>query len=69
MRNAKFLDNPQPEDKQISELMYDGDGTPYRIVAGKKVIQSKDKDLNTTANRMRVSGMRPFEYLNKICGY
>lgn len=37
MRNSEYLDNVQPEDLLISELMTDENGKPYRIVNGIKV--------------------------------
>jgi len=48
---------------KISELKYDNDGTPYRIVAGQRDIQSQDENLNKIANEIRIAGMTPSEYL------
>lgn len=67
-RNSEFLDNPRPEDEKIGELFYE-EGTPFRMVNGKKVQQIEGKeDLNRTINRIRVSGMTPSEYLKSIYG-
>ncbi|EGK00494.1 hypothetical protein [Dysgonomonas gadei] len=61
MRNSEYLDNKQPEDDLISELMIDDDGRPYRIVDGKKIFQIEentqhDIDLNLILNRYRITG-------------
>ena len=61
MRNSEYLDNEQPEDKYISDMMFDEEDNPYRIVNGVKVIQLEEKiqhdiDLNLTTNRHRITG-------------
>lgn len=61
MRNSEYLDNECPEDKYISELMFDEEERPYRIVNGAKIIQLEEKtqqdiDLNLIINRYRITG-------------
>ncbi len=70
MRNTEFLDNEQPEDSRIGELTTDENGRQYRMVDGKKIYQIEektqyDKDMNSIINRVRASGMSPWEYLNR----
>lgn len=60
MRNSEYLDNERPEDKLISELMFDDEGS-YRMVNGVKVYQIEEKtqhdiDLNLIINRYRITG-------------
>lgn len=70
MRNAKFLDNPQPEDEYIGELFYEN-GNPYRIINGEKIRQldqtEENKDLQLSINRVRASGLNPHEYSKLRC--
>lgn len=71
MRNSEHLDKHVPEDDNISELMVDENGREFRIVNGKKIYQieektQSDKDHNLSINRMRTSGMSPWEYLNFV---
>jgi hypothetical protein len=67
MRNNVFLDNKRPEDDKISELFYH-EGKPYRTINGKMIEQleqiKENEDLNKIINRVRASGMTPWEYLN-----
>jgi hypothetical protein len=71
MRNSEFLDNPRPEDEKIGELFYEN-GKPCRIINGKKIYQLEqteaNKDLQTSINRVRASGMSGFEYLKSLYG-
>lgn len=72
MRN-KDLDNVLPIDDLIGELSIDEDGRQYRMVNGKKIFQieeetQREKDSNLVINRVRASGMKPWEYLRMSCG-
>ncbi len=68
MRNSEFLDNPKPEDENIGELLYEN-GRPFRIINGEKIYQleetEENKDLQICINRVRASGLKPFEYLKR----